>query len=145
MTFTGLLADVARIFEAIGAAVLIVGIVWSAVLASRAWHAAGGRRGYQVLREPFGGALLVGLEIRVLVLLADFGIRVPGEPMRIAAAIYAGDGALNVVAVGVIAFAAAVTGDNIGFAIGHFGGRRLALRWGRYIYLTAERLDRAES
>jgi uncharacterized membrane protein len=65
MTFTGLLADVARIFEAIGAVVLVVGIVWSAVLASRAWHAAGGRRGYQVLRETFGGVLLLGLEILV--------------------------------------------------------------------------------
>jgi membrane protein DedA with SNARE-associated domain len=49
------------------------------------------------------------------------------------------------VAVGLVAFAAAVTGDNIGFAIGHFGGRALALRWGRYIFLTGERLDRAES
>jgi uncharacterized membrane protein len=65
MTFTGLLADVARIFEAIGAGVLVVGIVWSAVLASMAWHAAGGRRGYQVLRETFGGVLLLGLEILV--------------------------------------------------------------------------------
>src|SRR3954470_8149020 len=65
MTFTGLLADVARIFEAIGAAVLVVGIVWSVVLASRAWHTAGGRRGYQVLRETFGGVLLLGLEILV--------------------------------------------------------------------------------
>jgi uncharacterized membrane protein len=65
MTFTGLLADVARIFEAIGAAVLVVGIVWSVVLASRAWHAAGGRSGYQVLRETFGGVLLLGLEILV--------------------------------------------------------------------------------
>jgi membrane protein DedA with SNARE-associated domain len=81
----------------------------------------------------------------VLVLLEDFGIPVPGETVLIAAAIYAGHQELNVVAVGLIAFAAAVTGDNIGFAIGHFGGRTLALRWGRYIFLTGERLDRAES
>jgi uncharacterized membrane protein len=65
MTFTGLLADVARSFEAIGAAVLVIGLVWSVVLASRAWHAAGGRSGYQVLRETFGGVLLLGLEILV--------------------------------------------------------------------------------
>ena len=45
--------------------------------------------------------------------------------------------------VGLVGFAAAVTGDNIGFAIGHFGGRALALRWGRYVFLTEERLDRA--
>jgi membrane protein DedA with SNARE-associated domain len=83
--------------------------------------------------------------ILALVLLEDFGIPVPGETVLIAAAIYAGHGELNVVAVGLVAFAAAVAGDNIGFAIGHFGGRALALRWGRYIFLTGDRLDRAES
>jgi membrane protein DedA with SNARE-associated domain len=83
--------------------------------------------------------------ILALVLLEDFGIPVPGETVLIAAAIYAGHRELNVVAVGLVAFAAAVTGDNIGFVIGHFGGRALALRWGRYIFLTGDRLDRAES
>jgi membrane protein DedA with SNARE-associated domain len=82
--------------------------------------------------------------ILALVMLEDFGIPVPGETVMIAAAIYAGHHQLNVVAVGVIAFVAAVIGDNIGFAIGHFGGRALALRWGRYVFLTEERLDRAE-
>jgi membrane protein DedA with SNARE-associated domain len=32
-----------------------------------------------------------------------------------------------------------------GFAIGHFGGRALALRWGRYVFLTEARLDKAEA
>jgi membrane protein DedA with SNARE-associated domain len=49
-----------------------------------------------------------------------------------------------VVAVGVIAFVCAVLGDNIGFLIGHFGGRRLALKYGRYVFLTSARLDKAE-
>ena len=35
--------------------------------------------------------------------------------------------------------------DNIGFAIGHFGGRRVALRFGRYVFLTEKRLAQAES
>jgi membrane protein DedA with SNARE-associated domain len=69
---------------------------------------------------------------------------VPGETVLIAASVYAGAGRLNVVAVGLVAFAAAVFGDNIGFAIGHFGGRALALRWGRYVGLTDQRLDRAQ-
>ena len=43
------------------------------------------------------------------------------------------------------AFVAAILGDNIGFAIGHFGGRALALRWGKYVFLTEERLDKAEA
>jgi membrane protein DedA with SNARE-associated domain len=36
-----------------------------------------------------------------------------------------------------------VLGDNIGFAIGHFGGPPLVQRYGRYIFLTSERADRA--
>ncbi len=44
----------------------------------------------------------------------------------------------------VVGFVAAVVGDNIGFLIGHFGGRALALRWGKYVFLTEERLDKAE-
>src|SRR5215469_1372163 len=78
--------------------------------------------------------------ILLLVMLEDFGIPVPGETILIAAAIFAGAGRLNVVVVGLVGF----IGDNIGFAIGHFGGRALALRWGKYIFLTEERLDKAE-
>ena len=82
--------------------------------------------------------------ILLLVMLEDFGIPVPGETILIAAAIFAGAGRLNVVLVGVVGFIAAVIGDNIGFAIGHFGGRALALRWGKYVFLTEERLVKAE-
>ncbi len=82
--------------------------------------------------------------IGLLILLEDFGVPAPGETVLIAGAIYAGAGRLNVVAVGVVGFVAAVIGDNIGFAIGHFGGRALALRWGRYVFLTEERLNKAE-
>ena len=69
----------------------------------------------------------------------------PGETILIAASVYAGAGRLNVIMVGVIGFVAAVIGDNIGFAIGHYGGRALVLRWGRYVRLTEERLDKAET
>ncbi len=84
------------------------------------------------------------LAIFFLVLIEDFGIPVPGETVIIAASIYAGSGRLNVVAVGVVAFCAAVFGDNIGYGIGRFGGRRLVDRWGKYVFLTPERLDKAE-
>jgi len=82
--------------------------------------------------------------VLLLVLLEDFGIPVPGETVLIAAAIYAGAGRLNVVAVGCIGFIAAVTGDNIGYAIGRFGGRAVVLRWGKYVFITEERLGKAE-
>ena len=82
--------------------------------------------------------------IFVLVLLEDFGIPVPGETVLIAGAVYAGSGRLNVVAVAVVGFVAAVLGDNIGYAIGRFGGHAVVLRWGRYVGMTAERLDKAQ-
>jgi membrane protein DedA with SNARE-associated domain len=85
------------------------------------------------------------LAVGGLVMLEDFGIPVPGETVLIAAAVYAGAGRLNIVAVGLVAVAAAVIGDNIGYAIGHFGGRALVLRYGPYVLLTAERLDKAET
>jgi membrane protein DedA with SNARE-associated domain len=83
--------------------------------------------------------------IALLVLVEDFGIPVPGETVLIAGAIYAGSGKLNVVAVGLVGFAAAVVGDNIGYAIGRFGGRALVERWGKYVFITPARLDKAEA
>jgi uncharacterized membrane protein len=65
MTFTVVMDHVAQGFEAIGVAVLILGLVWSTVVASRTWRRAGGRSAYQVLREMFGGVLLLGVEILV--------------------------------------------------------------------------------
>jgi membrane protein DedA with SNARE-associated domain len=82
--------------------------------------------------------------VLLLVMIEDFGVPVPGETILIAAAIFAGAGRLNVLVVGLVGFIAAVAGDNIGFAIGHFGGRALALRWGKYVFLTEERLAKAE-
>ena len=37
-----------------------------------------------------------------------------------------------------------MAGDNIGYAIGRFGGRALVERWGKYVFLTKERLDKTE-
>lgn len=85
------------------------------------------------------------LAILAFVLLEDFGIPVPGETVLIAGAVFAGSGQLNIVAVGITGFFAAVIGDNIGYAIGRFGGRALVERWGRYVFITPERLDRAEA
>jgi membrane protein DedA with SNARE-associated domain len=82
--------------------------------------------------------------IFVLVLLEDFGIPVPGETVLIAGAVYAGSGRMNIVAVGLVGFIAAVLGDNIGYAIGRFGGHAVVLRWGKYVGMTAERLDKAQ-
>lgn len=65
-TFTTVMDDVARVFEALGALVLVVGLVWSVVLAVVAWRrTASGRPTYLALRQSFGGALLLALEVLV--------------------------------------------------------------------------------
>lgn len=84
------------------------------------------------------------LAVAVLVLVEDFGVPAPGETVLILASIEAHNGRLDILAVAAFAFVAAVVGDNIGFVIGHFGGRPLLHRYGRYVLLTPRRLDRAD-
>ena len=84
------------------------------------------------------------LAVGGLILLEDFGIPLPGETILISAALYAGAGRLSLPLVIIVAVAAAVIGDSIGYAIGRFGGRLLVLRWGRYVGLTSDRLEHVE-
>ncbi|GDY32674.1 DedA family protein [Gandjariella thermophila] len=85
------------------------------------------------------------LAVATLITLEDFGVPAPGETVLIAAAVYAGTGRLNIGVVALVGFAAAVLGDNIGFAIGRLGGRRVVERFGRYVWLTPARLRAAET
>lgn len=71
------------------------------------------------------------LAVAGLVLIEDFGVPVPGEAVLIVGAVYAGVGRLDVVVVALLGFCGALVGDNAGFAVGHFGGRQLAERYGR--------------
>jgi membrane protein DedA with SNARE-associated domain len=84
------------------------------------------------------------LAVGGILFLEDFGVPLPGETMLIAASLYAGTGSLNIWLVGLVAVIGAVAGDNVGFAIGHFGGRKLIDRFGKYVFLTPKRLDKVE-
>jgi uncharacterized membrane protein len=65
-TFTPLMDHIAEAFEALGAAILIVGVIWSFILAAVAARRSGwSAKAYLVLRQAFGGTLLLGLEILV--------------------------------------------------------------------------------
>ena len=65
-TFTGLMNHVAQGFEALGVAILAVGVIWSFVLAVVAGRRSGwSAKAYLVLRQGFGGTLLLGLEVLV--------------------------------------------------------------------------------
>jgi uncharacterized membrane protein len=65
-TFTELMDHVAQGFEALGVAILAVGVIWSFVLAVVAGRRSGwSAKTYLVLRQAFGGTLLLGLEVLV--------------------------------------------------------------------------------
>jgi membrane protein DedA with SNARE-associated domain len=88
------------------------------------------------------------LAIALLLVLENIGIPViPGELALIAGAIFAGTGqaGLNIVLVGIVAVAAVVIGAEIGYLIGRYAGRELVLRYGKYVLLKPQHLDRAEA
>ncbi|HEX2639629.1 MAG TPA: hypothetical protein VHL50_03610, partial [Pyrinomonadaceae bacterium] len=57
------------------------------------------------------------------VMLENAGLPIPGETILLAAGFFAADGHFSLPLVMLIAAVGAVTGDNIGFAIGHHYGR----------------------
>jgi len=81
------------------------------------------------------------LAVFLFIAIERIGIPFPGETMLITAAIYAGHThRLDIVLVIAAAAAGAIIGDNIGFAIGHWGGYRLIRRYGHYVRLHKGRL-----
>ncbi len=68
----------------------------------------------------------------------------PGEALLIAGSVLASQGDMHIVPLLLLGWAGAVLGDNIGYAIGRFAGRRLVLRYGRYVLITRSRLEYAE-
>src|SRR5215472_2674407 len=66
--------------------------------------------------------------------MESLGIPLPGETILIAASVYAGaTHRLSIALVILAATAGAILGDNIGYAIGHWGGYRILLRYGRKV------------
>ena len=65
-TFSVLMDHVAQGFEVLGVAILAVGVIWSFVLAVVAGRRSGwSAKTYLILRQAFGGTLLLGLEVLV--------------------------------------------------------------------------------
>ncbi len=81
----------------------------------------------------------------LVVLLESFGIPLPGETALIAFGVLASEGHYSIVTVIVLASAAAIIGDNLGYwLIGRWGGRALFRRW-KWLNAYADRvLPRAE-
>ena len=57
------------------------------------------------------------------------GVPVPGETALVTAAVLAKLGHYSLGSVIVVAAAGAIVGDNVGYGLGRFGGRRLLERW----------------
>lgn len=75
----------------------------------------------------------LGYPVLILVVAIEaLGVPLPGETAVIFAGLAASAGRLNIVLVIVLASAAAIIGDNIGFQIGRRGGRVLLERPGRF-------------
>jgi membrane protein DedA with SNARE-associated domain len=85
------------------------------------------------------------LAVFLAIFTEDFGLPIPGETMLVAGSIYATIGNLKIGFVVVIAWAAAVLGDNLGFLIGYHGGRKLVIKYGRYFFLSPKRLAKLEA
>jgi len=72
------------------------------------------------------------------------GVPLPGETALLTAGVLASRGDLAIVPVLVLAAAAAIIGDNIGYAIGRFGGRRLITKTGPFHEQRQALVDRSE-
>jgi membrane protein DedA with SNARE-associated domain len=80
----------------------------------------------------------------LIVMLESGGVPLPGETALVAAGVFASRGKLDILAVVVVAAAAAIIGDNLGYWIGRTGGRgllersRLLSRWSDRVLPWAE-------
>ncbi len=93
----------------------------------------------QEIAHQYGyGAVFLGI------MLENAGIPIPGETITIVGGFLAGSNELNYWLVLVTAIAGAVLGDNIGYAIGKFGGWQLMLKMGSLFRIKEIELEKAK-
>lgn len=81
------------------------------------------------------------IAIFIIIYLESFGAPLPGESAVVGSSLLAINGDLSLGGLFAAVWTAAVLGDSTGYAIGHFGGRKILQRYGGYVKLTPERLD----
>jgi membrane protein DedA with SNARE-associated domain len=82
--------------------------------------------------------------VMLILAVEAIGAPVPGETLLIFASVLAGRGEMSLPALVVFAWAGAVLGDNIGYAIGKSFGRAAILRYGAKIGLNDARFQSIE-
>src|SRR5215204_2882554 len=78
------------------------------------------------------------------VMLGTMGIPFPSAAILLAAGVLAQQGHLDLRNAILFAIFGAIIGNQIGYWVGHKGGRPFVLKWGSYVKLTPERLERVE-
>jgi len=78
------------------------------------------------------------------IFLESFGFPAPGETLLVVGGILAAQGHFNLSLLMFLGFISAVLGDNVGYAIGFFGGRKLCIKHGGYFFLNEVRLRKLE-
>jgi membrane protein DedA with SNARE-associated domain len=79
------------------------------------------------------------------VMAESTGVPLPGETILISAGILVQRGSLDLGDAIFFGILGAILGDQIGYWAGREGGRPFILRYGRYVLITPQRLERAEA
>src|ERR1700720_2419766 len=83
--------------------------------------------------------------IAAALLLENVGLPVPGEAILLGASFLAfSEHRLRLLYIILVGICAATLGDNIGFAIGHFGGRPLLERYQKALRIPRSAISRGE-
>jgi membrane protein DedA with SNARE-associated domain len=81
----------------------------------------------------------------IFIMIESAGVPFPGETMLLLASFYSAiDPQLKLPIVIACAALGAIVGDNIGYYVGRTGGRAFVQKYGRYVFLSPEKLQRAE-
>ncbi|HLI07475.1 MAG TPA: DedA family protein [Ktedonobacteraceae bacterium] len=83
--------------------------------------------------------------VTLFIMIESMGIPFPGETMLLLASFYAAiNHHLQIPIVIACAALGAIIGDNLGYWIGRTGGRALVSRYGRFVFIKPEHIERAE-
>lgn len=85
----------------------------------------------------------------LVIYLESFGVPLPGESLVIGASLLAQhesltNNGLSLTTLLIAVFCGAILGDSTGYMIGHYGGRKVLIRYGPRVKLTTERLTHIE-
>ncbi|EJF90523.1 DedA family protein [Bartonella tamiae] len=80
----------------------------------------------------------------VILFLSSLGLPLPGESGLILGSLLAAAGKIDLTTFLILSFLGTVLGDCVGYAIGRYGGRKLLLKYGRYVKLTPKKLEKFE-